>query len=239
MGAGDLTASTIGRAARWRYGLVLVALTPGLSAAVSCRSPVAAPTAPSPSTATPSVSGSPEVSQVPIGAGIHLVVVPRPDGSFDIAERVVLLRPLSTLPLRLPEVGHAKGAAIRPAAIDLEVTADAVKIGAAPIVLTSSTELPLGIPRRVIELRYRLTGTTWRVEPSPAGRVLSLITPLAAGADATLPTVILVRSGLRNASCPELLEQRCAVGAEPNLAVQPDIPAGQATVILQLDLPKS
>ncbi|WP_328988979.1 hypothetical protein OG394_22385 [Kribbella sp. NBC_01245] len=221
-----------------RHGLVLVALTPGLSAATSCDPPVTAPTAPSPSAATPSATGGPKVPG-PNGAGIRLLVTPRPDGSFVVTERVVLRRPVSTLPLRLPDVKQAKGAVIRPAAVDLKVSADDVAVAAAPIVVTSSTELVLGTPGTVIEFRYRLTGTTWRAEPSPPGRVLSLITPLAAGADETLPTVILVGSGLRNASCPELPEPRCAFGAQPHLTVQPDIPAGQATVILQLDLPKS
>jgi hypothetical protein len=105
--------------------------------------------------------------------------------------------------------------------------------------LNAPRDVPLTVTATRLRLTYRLTGSTVRNRPSESGRAAAAIDPLTAGVDGTLPTNYLISGGgLRNVVCPALAETRCAVGEPPGLGIQQGIPAGQALVVLQLNLPK-
>lgn len=227
--------------------LVAVALMLGLGATAACSDDSAGPVAPSPGIdsrrpAVPAPSGSTTVSPGPgvTEPGIRLTAVPRPDGSFDVTEDVMLPKATDILTLQLPTSGeHLPGMMVRttPLATNLKVTA-----GNQPIPLENATvdapvDLPLTTSADRVHLSYRLSGSTVFATPSRSVRAGAAIRPLAAGADGTLPTTITVVGELLNAVCPLLAETRCAVGDPPDLSIQPGIPAGKALVVLQLNLP--
>jgi hypothetical protein len=104
-------------------------------------------------------------------------------------------------------------------------------------VVRQERDLRLGKAAERFTLTYRLIGSSVHSLPSPVGRALAAISPLTAPTDGTLPTNLGVSGSLLNASCPMLPEPRCAVGIPPKLGIQQHIPARQALVVLQLNLP--
>ncbi|TDD27090.1 hypothetical protein E1218_11495 [Kribbella turkmenica] len=235
--------------ARW---LATAALTLGLSAAAACSPDVAGPAAPSPGlpdprrpTATISTPArSPSTSPGP-GAtrpGIRLVAVPRPDGSFDITEEVMLPKATNILQVQLPSSGEQlPGMMTRtsPTAGNLRVQADGMNVPLASTEITTTTDVPLTTAATTLRLTYRLSGSTVRRTESRPERAASAIRPLTTIAEGGLPTNLTVRGGrLLNAVCPLLTETRCAVGNPPELSVLQGIPADKALVVLQLDLPQ-
>jgi hypothetical protein len=226
-----------------------VALTLGLSAVAACSDDSAAPVAPSPGLDTgrppPAVSPTPSVSISPgpgvTKPGIKLVVVPRPDGAFDITEDLMLPEATNILQLQVPTSGeHLPGmmAKTSPRVTNLKVRAQDQAIPVEKTTFSSASDVPLTTAATKIRLTYRLSGSTVRATPSTADRAGAAIRPLTAAADGTLPTDVTVTSGLLNAVCPLMTDTRCAVGDPPKLGILPNIPASQALVILQLNLPR-
>jgi hypothetical protein len=128
--------------------------------------------------------------------------------------------------------------ATQPKVSSLTVTADGDPVPIDQTALTGSRDLPMITAPTKFKLTYRLNGSVVRMIPSTTGRASAAIKPLTATVDGTLPTDLIVSGGgLRNAVCPLLTETRCAVGEPPGMAVQPGIPADEALVVLQLDLP--
>jgi hypothetical protein len=126
----------------------------------------------------------------------------------------------------------------QPVATNLRITAADQRVPAAAQ-LAVTLIVPLTVATTRLRLTYRLTDSTLRSQPSESGRAAAVISPLTAAVDGTLPTNYQISGGgLLNAVCPELTETRCAVGEPPGLGIQPGIPAGQALVVLQLNLPK-
>ena len=229
--------------------LAAVALTLGLSAAAACSDGNATPVAPSPgidsggsgpanATPTPTVSVSPGPGVTK--PGIKLVAVPRPDGSFDVTEDLMLLEATNILQLQLPSSGeHLPGmmAKTTPRATNLKLVAQDQSIPLEQTTLSSAADVPLTTAATRIRLTYRLAGSSVRATPSAADRAGAAIRPLTSTADGTLPVDFTVTSGLLNAVCPLMTDTRCAVGDPPKLGILPNIPASQALVVLQLNLP--
>ncbi|WP_238153220.1 hypothetical protein [Kribbella speibonae] len=237
------------RRTRTRY-LTTVALLLGYSATVACSTGSNGPAAPSPglgSSGQPapitSASPTPTPGTGETKPGIALTAVPRPDGSFDITENLMLPEATDILPVQLPASGeHLPGIMARtaPRVTNLKLLADNQSVRLETTTLTAADYLPLTAAATRIQLTYRLSGSTVRALPlpSPSTRAAAAIRPLTAGTDSTLPTDVTVTGGLLNAVCPLMTETRCAVGDPPDLTIQPDIPAGKALVVLQLDLPR-
>jgi hypothetical protein len=252
---GFLPAGTSGveepRRTRTRY-LAAVALALGYSATVACSNGAGAPAAPSPGLSaslrsTPSTPATSEPTTTPgtgqTKPGIKLLAVPRPDGSFDVTENLMLPEATDILPLQLPASGeHLPGVMARttPRVTNLKLVADDQSVPLETTTMTAGDYIPLTVQATRIQLTYRLSGSTVRALPlpSPSTRAGAVIRPLTASADSTLPTDVAVTSGLLNAVCPLLPEPRCAVGDPPDLTVRPGIPAGKALVVLQLNLPR-
>ncbi|WP_460666272.1 hypothetical protein [Kribbella swartbergensis] len=171
-----------------------------------------------------------------------MLVVPRPDGSFDIAEDVMLPKATNILQIQLPPSGEQlPGMMTRtaPAATDLRLLANGANVPLSSSEITGTTDVPLTPAATSLRLRYRLNGSTVRRTPSKPERAASAIRPLTSLADGELPTDVTVSGGaLLNAVCPLLTETRCAVGNPPRLSVLPGIRADKALVVLQLDLPQ-
>lgn len=238
------------------WWLATAALTLGLSATAACSPDVAGPVAPSPSQA---VSPSTQVSATPPGQtppatpvpglgpgatrpGIKMVVVPRPDGSFDVTEDVVLPRATNILQVQLPASGEQLPGMMTktsPKATGLRMTADGETVPLASNEVTHSMDVPLTRAATSLRLTYRLSGSTVRRTTNKPERAASAVRPLTASSNGGLPTNLSVIGGeLLNAVCPLLTETRCAVGNPPKLSVLQGIPADKALVVLQLDLPQ-
>jgi hypothetical protein len=243
---------------RW---LATAALTLGLSATAACSPDIAGPVAPSPGTVTipaptrpaptTPVSTTPPGQTAPItpgpgpGAtrpGINMVVVPRPDGSFDITEDVVLPQATNILHLQLPSSGEQlPGMMSRtsPKATGLRLFAHGQTVPLATNEVTHPTDVPLTRAATRLRLTYRLSGSTVRRTPAKPERAASAIRPLTATSNGVLPTDLTISGGeLLNAVCPLMPQPLCAVGDPPKLSVLQGIPADKALVVLQLDLPQ-
>jgi hypothetical protein len=230
--------------------LAAVALTLGLSATAACSLGGASPVAPSPGidteragSVTPTTEQSVPVTPGPgvTRPGIRLIAVPRPDGSFDITEDMLLPEAMNILQLQLPDSGeHLPGmmAKTDPQVTNLKVLADNQSVPLEATTVKSPADIPLTTAATRLRLTYRLSGSAVLSTPSRPERAGAAIRPLAAGSEGTLPTSLSVTGGLLNAVCPLLTDTRCAVGDPPKLAIMPDIPASKALVVLQLDLPR-
>jgi len=231
--------------------LAAVALTVGFGATAACSGNTARPVAPSPGIdsgrpGTTLVSPSPTTTVSPgpgvTKPGIRLKVVPQTDGSFDITEDVMLPEATNILQLQLPDSGeHLPGmmAKTTPKVTNLKVTAGDDPVPVEDTTVTAPEDLPLTTAASRIRLTYTLLGSVVRSTPSKPERAGAAIRPLTSATEGTLPTDLTVTSGLLNAVCPLLIETRCATGDPPDLGILPDIPAGKALVVLQLNLPRS
>jgi hypothetical protein len=203
-------------------------------------SPKTAPTSTLPTTATNAkLPNGPGTTQ----AGILLIASPLPDGSFDVAEIVLLSTPISTLRLGPPRLAQAgsRFSRAKPVASQVQVSAGDQPVRVPDSRVTKRVDLALTTPARRIELRYRLSGITVRSAPSQAGRALTAISPLVAGVPESLDVAMLVRgSTVHNIACPmirRLREQACSTGRPPNLRVNRNLPWSGAVIVVQFDLP--
>jgi len=169
---------------------------------------------------------------------------PLPDGSFDVAEIVLLTTPSSALrvgPPRLADAGSRFSRA-KPVASQVQVSA-----GDQPVLVPGGRvkqqlDLALSAPAKRIELRYHLSGITVRSVPSRAGRALSAISPIVEGLPKDFPVAMLVGgSTVLNIECPTLRrvrDQACSAGRPPNLRVSRKLPWSGAVIVVQFDLPR-
>lgn len=167
---------------------------------------------------------------------------PYPDGSFDVAEIVLLGTPTSTLRLGSPRLAQAGSpfSRAKPVASQVQVSADDQPVMVPGSRHTQRVDLALTAPARRIELRYRLSGITVRSAPSHAGRAVSAISPLVEGVPKPFPVAVLVRgSTVLNIACPvrRPREQACSTGRPPNLRVKRSLPWSGAVIVVQFDLP--
>jgi len=195
-----------------------------------------------PSTQPPLPSSVPTVPGAPARPAIRLDTKPRPDGTFDVIETVVFRQPQNWLVLvpALPRTGGDALEAARPRAEQLRVTSEGrpLDVGIAEI----DRELDVPLPETVaqVELRYRLTGATVRSTPSADRRALALLAPLSVATDETLRTTVVVRGAtVLNLTCPLLptAQQLCASPTGPQAGVVSDVPAADAVVVAQFNLP--
>jgi hypothetical protein len=168
---------------------------------------------------------------------------PLPDGSFDVAEIVLLSTPTSAVrvgPPRLAQAGSRFSRA-KPVASQVQVSA-----GDQPVLVPGGRvrqhlDLALNAPAKRIELRYHLSGITVRSVPSRAGRALTAISPLVEGVPKGLPVAMVVSgSTVLNIECPilRLRDQACSAGQPPNLRVRHKLPWSGAVIVVQFDLPR-
>ncbi len=232
----------------WGPVLAVAALALGLCATTACSSELAGtPVAPSPGPLA-NGGGAPPVQPAPTAEGpgltapgIRLAAVPKGDGSFDVTEEVLLRDETNSIRLELPQSGQRLAGMMqetKPVATSLKITANDDPVLLDTSELSETMDLALLAGATHFKLTYRLSGSSVRNLPSATSRASAAIRPLTADLDSTLPTNFTVSGGgLLNAVCPQLTEPRCAVGEPPGLGIQQGIPAGQALVILQLDLP--
>jgi hypothetical protein len=194
---------------------------------------------------TPPTTADPGATTPGPGAtrpGIKMVVVARPDGSFDITEDLVLPRATNILQVQLPASGEELPGMMTktsPKATGLRMTANGETVPLASNEVTHSMDVPLTTAATSLRLTYRLSGSTVRRTTNKPERAASAIRPLTASSNGGLPTNLSVIGGeLLNAVCPLLTEILCAVGNPPKLSVLQGIPADKALVVLQLDLPQ-
>jgi hypothetical protein len=168
---------------------------------------------------------------------------PLPDGSFDVAEIVLLSAPSSSLrvgPPRLAQI-DSRFSRAKPVASQVQVSA-----GDQPVLVPGgrvkqNVDLAFSTPAKRIELRYRLSGITVRSVPSRAGRALTAISPLVTGVPESLPVAMLVSGNtVLNIECPilRLRDRACSAGQPPQLRVKQKLPWSGAVIVVQFDLPR-
>jgi hypothetical protein len=220
----------------------------------------APPTAPAPSPATPRSPSSttaarpappspPRQVKLPKGPGttepgVLLMASPLRDGSFDVAEMVILQERVSTVRLSPPDLGiaGARFAKLKPVASQVQMSA-----GDQPVVVPRGRvdrrlEITLAEPSKQMELRYNLSGVTVRSMPSRAGRALAAITPLALGASNLRVAMMVSGTTVLNIECPGrqgIKEQACAAGRVPHLRAKGELPLNSALIVVQFDLPRT
>jgi hypothetical protein len=202
------------------------------------------PTSPPPSTRTT----NPAEMKLPNGPGttqpgILLMASPLRDGSFDIAEIVLLATPTTSIWLGPPNLTLAgsRFSNARPVATQVQVSADNQPVMVPGGRVIQRTKLALLIPAKRIELRYNLSGITIRSIPSRAGRALTAISPLVEGVPRLVPVASMVSgSTVLNIECPELplRERACSAGRAPQLRVKRNLPWSSALIVVQFDLPR-
>ena len=175
--------------------------------------------------------------------GILLMASPLRDGSFDVAEIVLLAAPATSIwlgPSNLTLAGSRFSKA-RPVASQVQVSADNQPVMVAGARVSQRMKLALAVPAKRIELRYNLSGITIRSTPSRAGRALTAISPLVEGVPKLVPVASIVSgSTVLNIECPvlPLRERACSAGQAPQLRVKRYLPWSSALIVVQFDLPR-
>ena len=169
---------------------------------------------------------------------------PLRDGSFDVAELVILPSQVDSVRLAPPKLapGGKPFAGLKPVASDVQMSANNQPVIVPKGQVDSRLDIALVEPANRMELRYQLHDVTARSIPSRAGRALAVISPLAAG-DPRLHVVMMVSGGtVRNIQCPMrrgISGQTCAAGRLPHLRAKGELPLSQAVIIVQFDLPRT
>ena len=175
--------------------------------------------------------------------GILLIASPLRDGSFDVAEIVLLAAPTSSIWLGPPKLTLAgsRFTKAKPVASQVQISAGDQPIRVPGGRVSQRTQLALVVPTNRIELRYNLSGITIRSIPSRAGRALTAISPLVEGVSTSLPVAFMVSgSTLLNIECPvlRLRDRACSSGRPPLLRVNRILPWSSALIVVQFDLPR-
>jgi hypothetical protein len=169
---------------------------------------------------------------------------PLRDGSFDIAEMVVLPSAVASIQLRPPDVsdGGKPFRTLDPIASQVQLSADDQPVIVPKGRIDRSMTMAFVEPARRLELRYKLEEVTVRSMPSRAGRALAAIGPLAVGSP-RLPVVMMVTgSTVLNIECPMrrgIREQACATGRVPRLRAKGTLPRSSALIVVQFNLPRT
>jgi hypothetical protein len=204
---------------------------------------------PSPTTTPkPAPTIAPVKTKLPKGPGttepgILLMASPLRDGSFDVAEIVLLATPTSSIRLGPPELALAgsRFAKAKPVASQIQVSAGNQPVMVPGGRVNQSTSLALAVPTKKIELRYNLRGITIRSIPSRAGRALTAISPVVEGVPKSLPVALRISgSTVLNIECPvlRLRDRACSAGRPPDLRVNRKLPRRSAVIVVQFDLPR-
>jgi len=176
--------------------------------------------------------------------GILLMASPLRDGSFDVAELVILPSQVNSVRLAPPKLapGGKPFAGLKPVASEVQMSADNQPVIVPKGQVDSRLDIALVEPANRMELRYKLGDVTARSMPSRAGRALAVISPLAAG-DPSLHVVMMVSGRtVHNIQCPMrrgISGQTCAAGRVPHLRAKGELPLSRAVIIVQFDLPRT
>jgi hypothetical protein len=214
-----------------------------MSAPPSPSSSVSSTTAPEPPARTTSSQAKLPKGPGTTEPGVLLMASPLSNGSFDIAEMVLLPAATSSIRLSPPRLTLAgsRFAKSKPVAYQVQFSA-----GDQPVIVpggrvSRGVDISWLEPAKRIELRYNLKGISLRSIPSRAGRAIAAISPLAAAVPKGLPVVMMVGgSTVLNIQCPvrRVSEQACSIGRAPELRVKGTLPWRSAVIVVQFDLPR-
>jgi hypothetical protein len=175
--------------------------------------------------------------------GILLMASPLRDGSFDVAEIVLLATPTSSIWLGPPKLTLAgrRFTKANPVASQVQISAEDQPVMVPGGRVNQRTNLVLVVPAKRIELRYNLRGITIRSIPSRPGRALAAISPLVGSVPNSLPVAMIVSgSTVLNIECPvlRLRDRACSTGRSPQVRVKRNLPWSSALIVVQFDLPR-
>ncbi|WP_152364576.1 hypothetical protein [Microlunatus speluncae] len=196
--------------------------------------------APTPAPAAPGEPSRPTSGPGFTLAGLWFRAAPVSDGSFQVVEVIKLATPVTKIKLRpIPLAEDEPGPELRPTARTVQLSADdqPVRLPDGPI--RRSTVVEWEVPADRIEVRYTLTGVGQPSRPSKPGRALATLGPLT-GVPSRLPVIMQVAGqGILALDCFRLpaAERSCASGQPPDLQTARPLPARDAVVRVQYDLP--
>jgi len=206
--------------------------------------PVSTPSpTPSPTPSRPSIRPTPVGTRPGIDAvGIDLQFEPRPDGSFDVTERLLLPARVASVLVTPPDrlTAGSGFANVDPTVLGLQIEAAGLPIDDLPQKLVDPQRLFLPTTSAKVTLRYQLTGVLVVSKPSTAGRALGFIRPMTADVKPSLPVrVHSTGTGTLNIECRQLPlpDQACARGSSPRFETSPGLTGRTSTVLVQLDVP--
>jgi hypothetical protein len=171
------------------------------------------------------------------------MATPMRDGSFDIAEIVLLSAATSSVTLAPPQLRLAgdRFAKSKPLASQVQVSAGDQPVNVPGGRISRRLNIELVEPVKHIELRYTLSGATVRSVPSRAGRAVTAISPVIAGVSNNLQVALIISgSTVLNIACPALRmrDRACSIGQPPRLRVKPKLTRNEAVIVVQYDLPR-
>ena len=175
--------------------------------------------------------------------GVHVVAQPDATGALEVVERVRTAAPVRTLSLALPQSSAPGIVGVTPSVSGFQADAGGQVVTdrlAAPLT-AAGDRLELPGAATEITMRYRLSGSTERSQPAPAGRVLVLLPPLTQPDPGVGdPAVVVEVSGgtVRNLVCSDLpaTDQLCG-RQQGRVWSTTSLPLSRSTVVVQLDLP--
>lgn len=171
--------------------------------------------------------------------GVLLVATPQADGSVDVQETVYFADAQDVVtfdPADASRAGAVFDGEVR--VIDLQVSDPGGPVVVPGSAITGELAIPVSSTDRV-DLSYRVLGTVARSAPSATRRALMAVAPSVRVSD--LPVQVLVPGpSVRNVTCPLLpvSERLCGAGTTPDLRVAEALPAAEAVVVAQVDLPR-
>lgn len=181
-------------------------------------------------------------SDAPAPAGIAITARPEADGSFLVTETVTLPAPATEAVLRAPWIADAGTGfdRLRPAAVELEVSAGGQALAAPDGSVAGEVTLRWDVPSTSLRLRYRLTQVSVASAPAKAGRTLAVLGSLLGRLPADLPvTVVVGGRTVLSLTCPQLplAEMSCGAGIAPKFWTLHPIPYDRSRVQVQYDRP--
>jgi hypothetical protein len=224
------------------------ASTTPLRTAAEQPAPIPSPTPSSSKSNPPARTPSLNQAKLPKGPGttepgILLLASPLSDGSFDIAEIVLLPVATSSLRLSPPKLTLAgnRFAKSKPVASQVQVSAGDQPVMVPNGRVSRGTDITWMAPAKRIELRYNLRGVTVRSIPSRAGRAVAAIGPVVTAFPQDLRVAMMVSGDtVLNIECParRLPESACSLGRPPRIRVKGTLDHSKALVVVQFDVPR-
>jgi hypothetical protein len=153
---------------------------------------------------------------------------------------IKLSTPVTKIKLRPIRLTAAEsGPGLQPTASTVQLSAgdQPVRVPDGPIERTIAVEW--GFPADRIEVRYTLTGVGQRSRPSKPGRALATLGPLTRVPSRSPVIMQIAGQGILTLDCFRLptAERSCASGQPPDLQTARPLPAEDAVVRVQYDLP--
>lgn len=205
---------------------------------------IATPTRTTTVTISPSPTDEPVLTSGPgiDEPGVAVIARMADPSTLDVSESIRLSTPVRSLTITPPDpAGELDPEDPRPVLEEVQVSVDGQPVPLISPTVAEQVTLTFGAATE-IDVRYLQRDSVIRSVPSTAGRGLAPVRPVADVGQATLPVAFALHGAeVVGLGCPTLPKEdyACATGEQGRLGVAKPLPWRDATVTLQLDLPRS